>query len=134
MLTPRMAELLSYIECRIATTGGVPPTYDEMHRALGVGKSSISRLVKTLAERGYIRRLPHKAQAIEVLRSARPSQPPVVRVSSGQQIKIAAFRFDDATKVFVKSHILDTSSGTFVPFHPGQNGKSPEGCDPSGLL
>lgn len=70
MITRKQSELLDYLTTHLATHD-VPPSFDEMRNALGLAsKSGIHRLVSGLEERGYIRRLPNRARAIEVLRSA----------------------------------------------------------------
>lgn len=68
MLTKKQLELLRYIKVRM-DEDGVPPSFDEMKDALDLAsKSGIHRLVKALEERGYIRRLPNRARAVEILR------------------------------------------------------------------
>lgn len=68
MLTRKQHQLLSFIDNHL-NTDGVPPSYDEMKDALGLkSKSGIHRLITGLEERGFIRRLPHKARALEVLK------------------------------------------------------------------
>lgn len=68
MLTKKQHQLLTLIEERLSNTG-VAPSYDEMRDLLGLkSKSGIHRLVVSLEERGFIRRLAHKARAIEVVR------------------------------------------------------------------
>lgn len=68
MLTRKQSELLLFINDRIQGTG-VSPSFDEMKDALGLkSKSGIHRLITGLEERGFIRRLPHRARALEVLR------------------------------------------------------------------
>jgi len=68
MLTQKQKDLLLLIDRKIKTTG-VPPSYDEMKDALGLAsKSGIHRLITALEERGFIRRLPNKARALEVLK------------------------------------------------------------------
>ncbi|MDB2390003.1 transcriptional repressor LexA [Alphaproteobacteria bacterium] len=70
MLTRKQSELLEYLTTHLSTHD-VPPSFDEMRDALGLAsKSGIHRLVSGLEERGYIRRLPNRARAIEVLRPA----------------------------------------------------------------
>src|SRR6188474_3223287 len=55
---------------------GVPPSFDEMKDALDLkSKSGIHRLITALVERGFIRRLPHRARAIEVLKLPENSVP-----------------------------------------------------------
>lgn len=68
MLTPKQYELLIFIDQRLKSAG-VPPSFDEMKEALGLkSKSGIHRLITGLEERGFIRRLAHRARALEVLR------------------------------------------------------------------
>ncbi|MGF1464263.1 MAG: transcriptional repressor LexA [Maricaulaceae bacterium] len=68
MLTKKQRELLLFIHERIRETG-VSPSYDEMKDALDLAsKSGIHRLITALEERGFIRRLAHKARALEVTR------------------------------------------------------------------
>ncbi len=68
MLTRKQYELLNFIHERLEETG-VSPSFDEMKEALNLkSKSGIHRLITGLEERGFIRRLPHRARALEVLR------------------------------------------------------------------
>jgi repressor LexA len=68
MLTKKQRELLLYINQRLTATG-ISPSFDEMKDALSLkSKSGIHRLVSGLEERGFIRRLPHRARALEVVR------------------------------------------------------------------
>lgn len=68
MLTPKQKELLMFINERLQDSG-VPPSFDEMKVALNLrSKSGIHRLITALEERGFIRRLPHRARALEVLK------------------------------------------------------------------
>src|SRR5712672_4472755 len=68
MLTKKQHELLMYINQRLAATG-VAPSFDEMKDALHLrSKSGIHRLISGLEERGFIRRLPHRARALEVVK------------------------------------------------------------------
>src|SRR5947209_13759095 len=68
MLTKKQHELLIYINQRLASTG-VAPSFDEMKDALNLrSKSGIHRLISGLEERGFIRRLPHRARALEVIK------------------------------------------------------------------
>lgn len=92
MLTRKQHELLLFINERL-NQSGVSPSFDEMKDALGLkSKSGIHRLITGLEERGFIRRLAHRARALEVVRlpegaeSARPRpaarpkfQPNVIR-------------------------------------------------------
>jgi repressor LexA len=77
MLTRKQHELLMFIHERLKETG-VPPSFDEMKDALDLrSKSGIHRLIKALEERGFIRRLPNRARAVEVLRLPESSAPSV---------------------------------------------------------
>ncbi len=68
MLTRKQFELLRFIHERLKESG-VPPSFDEMKDALDLrSKSGIHRLITALEERGFIRRLPNRARAIEVIK------------------------------------------------------------------
>ena len=68
MLTRKQYELLRFISERLKESG-VPPSFDEMKDALDLrSKSGIHRLITALEERGFIRRLPNRARAIEVIK------------------------------------------------------------------
>jgi len=68
MLTKKQFELLRFIHERLKESG-VPPSFDEMKDALDLrSKSGIHRLITALEERGFIRRLPNRARAIEVIK------------------------------------------------------------------
>lgn len=79
MLTKKQYDLLMFIHAR-TQRDGVSPSFDEMKAALDLrSKSGIHRLITALEERGFIRRLPHRARAIEVVKlpdnvSDRPSR------------------------------------------------------------
>ena len=68
MLTKKQYNLLMFIEQHLSDTG-VSPSFEEMKAALGLkSNSGIHRLINGLEERGFIRRLPHRARALEVLK------------------------------------------------------------------
>ncbi|WP_371153448.1 transcriptional repressor LexA [Jannaschia sp. 2305UL9-9] len=68
MLTRKQRDLLAFIHKRVQRDG-VPPSFDEMKDALDLrSKSGIHRLITALEERGFIRRLAHRARAIEITR------------------------------------------------------------------
>lgn len=68
MLTRKQHELLHYIQGRLGETG-VSPSFEEMKEALDLkSKSGVHRLISALEERGFIRRLPNRARALEVIR------------------------------------------------------------------
>ena len=86
MLTQKQHELLCFIDEKLKDSG-VSPSFEEMKEALGLkSKSGIHRLITALEERGFIRRLAHRARAIEVIRlpenmeqPRRPFTPTVVQ-------------------------------------------------------
>ncbi|MCJ2181122.1 transcriptional repressor LexA [Novosphingobium sp. 1949] len=70
MLTRKQHELLRFIQTRLDETG-ISPSFEEMKEALDLkSKSGVHRLISALEERGFIRRLPNRARALEVLRRA----------------------------------------------------------------
>jgi repressor LexA len=80
MLTRKQYDLLHFIHNRLQRDG-VPPSFDEMKDALDLrSKSGIHRLISALEERGFIRRLPHRARAIEIVKL-----PETLEASSGFQ-------------------------------------------------
>jgi repressor LexA len=100
MLTRKQHELLMFIHERIKESG-VSPSFDEMKEALDLAsKSGIHRLITALEERGFLRRLPHRARALEVVKlpqQATAAAPPKGRapfkpqlVEAGQAIPAAA--------------------------------------------
>lgn len=75
MLTRKQLDLLMFINERLKETG-VPPSFDEMKEALDLAsKSGIHRLITALEERGFIRRLPNRARALEVIKLPDAMQP-----------------------------------------------------------
>lgn len=96
MLTRKQHELLLFIHERLKESG-IPPSFDEMKEALDLAsKSGIHRLITALEERGFIRRLPNRARALEVLRlpdsiapglnAARKFSPAVIQGSLGRPV------------------------------------------------
>jgi repressor LexA len=95
MLTRKQHELLMFIHERMKEAG-IPPSFDEMKEALDLAsKSGIHRLITALEERGFIRRLPNRARALEVIRlpesmspalaGARRFSPSVIEGSLGRK-------------------------------------------------
>ena len=81
MLTRKQMELLVFVHERLKESG-IPPSFDEMKDALDLrSKSGIHRLVKALEERGFIKRLPNRARAIEVIRLPESMQPSITAAS-----------------------------------------------------
>ncbi|MHC5307169.1 transcriptional repressor LexA [Bartonella sp. LJL80] len=97
MLTRKQYELLLFIHDRLKESG-IPPSFDEMKEALDLSsKSGIHRLITALEERGFIRRLPNRARALEVVRlpdtiapgltTTRKFSPSVIEGTKGQTLK-----------------------------------------------
>lgn len=77
LLTRKQLELLQLIDDRMRRDG-VPPSFDEMKDALGLrSKSGIHRLITALEERGFIRRMAHRARALEVVKLPETTRAPV---------------------------------------------------------
>lgn len=77
MLTAKQHELLHFIQERLDTSG-ISPSFEEMKEALGLkSKSGIHRLISALEERGFLRRLPNRARALEVLKVPEAAKPAV---------------------------------------------------------
>lgn len=75
MLTRKQLDLLKLIQVRVHKDG-VPPSFDEMKEALNLkSKSGIHRLITALEERGFIRRLAHRARAIEIIKLPEGMEP-----------------------------------------------------------
>ena len=95
MLTAKQHELLNFIHQRLSATG-VSPSFDEMREALDLkSKSGVHRLVSALEERQFIRRLPNRARALEVVKmpevsaTAAAAQPrPVLPAAANDTIEI----------------------------------------------
>jgi repressor LexA len=84
MLTAKQRELLLFIDNRLKESG-ISPSFDEMREALDLkSKSGVHRLISALEERGFIRRLPNRARALEVLKH------PEVKTASVTQLRPAA--------------------------------------------
>lgn len=76
MLTKKQHELICFIEDRLAETG-ISPSFEEMKEALGLkSKSGVHRLISALEERGFLRRLPNRARALEVARAPERGERP----------------------------------------------------------
>ena len=95
MLTSKQRELLLFIDKRLGENG-ISPSFDEMREALDLkSKSGVHRLISALEERGFIRRLPNRARALEVVKlpEARPTAEvvqlrPVAPVAANDTIEL----------------------------------------------
>jgi repressor LexA len=116
MLTRKQHELLMFIHERLKESG-IPPSFDEMKDALDLkSKSGIHRLIKALEERGFIRRLPNRARALEVIRMpestvgggaprGRGFSPAVIEGNLGRQRHSSMAAANDAVSIPVMGRI-----------------------------
>lgn len=112
MLTKKQHQLLMYIH-KCLETRGVSPSFDEMKEALDLkSKSGIHRLITGLTERGFIRRLPHRARALEVLKLPDDVVPAMASASDGNAspvtLSLIQGDFGKSNKA-TKEPILDTN-------------------------
>ena len=93
MLTRKQHELIRFIQTRLEETG-VSPSFEEMKEALDLkSKSGVHRLISALEERGFIRRLPNRARALEVLRQPDDvTSRPTPRAAANSNDALAALR------------------------------------------
>ncbi|HVL30515.1 MAG TPA: transcriptional repressor LexA [Sphingomicrobium sp.] len=90
MLTAKQRELLQFIDARLKQSG-VSPSFDEMREALDLkSKSGVHRLISALEERGFIRRLPNRARALEVLKVPEIAASPVAQALGARPVTPAA--------------------------------------------
>lgn len=76
MLTAKQHQLLEFINSYMEQNNGISPSFEDMKIGVGLrSKSGVARLVTSLNERGYIRRLYHRARSIEVIRMPDGSEP-----------------------------------------------------------
>jgi len=88
MLTSKQHELIRFIQLRLEETG-ISPSFEEMKEALDLkSKSGVHRLISALEERGFLRRLPNRARALEVIRQPEDATP--ARVTAGNVVSLAA--------------------------------------------
>ena len=79
MLTAKQHELIRFIQTRLEESG-ISPSFEEMKDALDLkSKSGVHRLISALEERGFIRRLPNRARALEVLKQPEDATPGIAR-------------------------------------------------------
>lgn len=103
MLTRKQHELLMFIKTRL-DEAGVPPSFDEMKDALELkSKSGIHRLITALEERGFIRRLPNRARALEVIKL--PEGQAAVSASNVEAVGTPAAENDNAVSIPVMGRI-----------------------------
>ncbi len=87
MLTAKQHELIRFIQLRLEETG-ISPSFEEMKQALDLkSKSGVHRLISALEERGFLRRLPNRARALEVIRQPEDATP--ARAAGGNVVAFA---------------------------------------------
>ncbi len=83
MLTAKQHELIRFIQQRLEETG-ISPSFEEMKEALDLkSKSGVHRLISALEERGFLRRLPNRARALEVIRQPEDATPARAAIGTG---------------------------------------------------
>ncbi len=88
MLTAKQHELIRFIQHRLEETG-ISPSFEEMKEALDLkSKSGVHRLISALEERGFLRRLPNRARALEVIRQPEDATP--ARAPGGNVVSLTA--------------------------------------------
>ena len=92
MLTRKQHELIRFIQARLEETG-ISPSFEEMKEALDLkSKSGVHRLISALEERGFIRRLPNRARALEVMRQPEDVAKGAVRAAANSNSALTAMR------------------------------------------
>ena len=86
MLTAKQHELIQFIQKRLEETG-ISPSFEEMKEALDLkSKSGVHRLISALEERGFLRRLPNRARALEVIREPGATTPARAAAPAGDNV------------------------------------------------
>ena len=115
MLTRKQHELLMFINERVKESG-VPPSFDEMKDALDLrSKSGIHRLITALEERGFIRRLPNRARALEVLKLPEANSPSLNKSGRGFSPSVVEGGLGKAKPAPVESNVDEEATGVSIP-------------------
>jgi repressor LexA len=113
MLTRKQHELIRFIQTRLEETG-VSPSFEEMKEALDLkSKSGVHRLISALEERGFIRRLPNRARALEVLRQPEDvtTSKPSTRAAANNNTALTALKPAAATRPEPANDVVE------IPLH-----------------
>lgn len=112
MLTRKQHELIRFIQARLEESG-VSPSFEEMKEALDLkSKSGVHRLISALEERGFIRRLPNRARALEVLRQPDDvASKPTVRAAANGNSALTALRPQPASRPEPANDVIE------IPLH-----------------
>ncbi len=113
MLTKKQHELIRFIHTRLEDTG-ISPSFEEMKDALDLkSKSGVHRLISALEERGFIRRLPNRARALEVLK-----QPEDVLAPAREKVSVPAVANDTSGVVTGTAKVSEPANDVIdVPLH-----------------
>lgn len=117
MLTKKQYELLLLIHNRIQESG-VSPSFEEMKEALDLkSKSGIHRLITALEERGFIRRLAHRARALEVLKlpEAMAGEKPAPKPAGAPKLSVVSGDKDTDTRTEREAPALETRHSVEIP-------------------
>lgn len=111
MLTAKQHELIRYIQQRLEETG-ISPSFEEMKDALDLkSKSGVHRLISALEERGFIRRLPNRARALEVIKQPEDAVPSAPRARAANDMVAAATRSSSAPQSEAANDVIE------IPLH-----------------
>lgn len=116
MLTKKQHRLLMFINDRLEATG-ISPSFEEMKDALGLkSKSGIHRLIGALEERGFLRRLPHRARALEVLKLP-PGSEALDAAPTKRRGNVVTADFGRRTAERKSDQPLSGEEGVEIPLH-----------------
>ncbi|MEL7188519.1 MAG: transcriptional repressor LexA [Pseudomonadota bacterium] len=114
MLTAKQHELIRFIQERLEETG-ISPSFEEMKEALDLkSKSGVHRLISALEERGFIRRLPNRARALEVIKQPTDATPAPKASADSTVVDMGAARAAAAAKAATEPANDDVIS---IPLH-----------------
>jgi repressor LexA len=107
MLTRKQLELLMFINSRLKEEG-VPPSFEEMKDALNLqSKSGVHRLIVALEERGFLKRMPNRARALEIIKLPESHSPSLATRKSGFSPSVIEGNLGRANKVKASPHAND---------------------------
>ncbi|MFN2100605.1 transcriptional repressor LexA [Altererythrobacter sp. MF3-039] len=111
MLTAKQHELIRFIQQRLEETG-ISPSFEEMKEALDLkSKSGVHRLISALEERGFIRRLPNRARALEVIKQPEDAVPAAPRARAANDMVAAATRSTQVRQSEAANDVIE------IPLH-----------------
>jgi repressor LexA len=111
MLTAKQHELIQFIQQRLEETG-ISPSFEEMKEALDLkSKSGVHRLISALEERGFIRRLPNRARALEVIKQPEDATPGARTPAAANADNVVPLKKSAATSPEPANDVID------IPLH-----------------